>query len=85
MATIIRADGTEEQLRDMSLAALQGAVGGYIEIVPTNDGRLVVLDEEGKLKGKPVNRRATELTRGVVADDDLIVGDVVVAGTNEID
>jgi len=84
MATIIRVDGTEELLQDISLATLQDAVGGHIEVVPTNDNRYIVLDEEGKLKGKPVNRRATELTRGVLGDTDLIVGNVVVAGKDEI-
>ncbi len=85
MATIIRADGSTEPLTDMSLPSLQGAVGGYIEIVATNDGRLLVLDEEGKCKNKPVNEKATALTRGIVADDDLIVGDVVLADDKEID
>jgi hypothetical protein len=85
MATIVKVDGSEEPLSDCTLASLQKVVGGYIEIVQTNDGRLVVLDEEGKLKGKPVNAKATELTRGIVDVFDLIVGDVVVASHSEID
>ncbi|KKK89195.1 hypothetical protein LCGC14_2735520 [marine sediment metagenome] len=85
MATIIRVDGTEENLEDLSLESLQKAVGGYIEIVQTNDGRLIVLDEEGKLKDKPVNSKATALTRGIVCDWDLTVGDVVIASHRELD
>lgn len=85
MARLIKVDGTEVVLPDVSLETLQKAVGGYIQIVPTNDGRLLVLDEEGKLKEKPVNATGTKLTRGVVADWDLIVGDVVVANNDEID
>lgn len=85
MAKVIKVDNTEYDLFDVSLESLQKAVGGWIQIVPTNDGRLLVLDEEGKLKDKNVNRKGTQLTRGVVADHDLIVGDVVVANKDEID
>lgn len=85
MATIIKVDGTREPLKDLSLASLQKIVGGYIEIVPTNTGQLLVLDEEGKLKGKEVNPEGTRLTRGIVADDDFIVGDVILAKKSEIE
>lgn len=52
----------EAEIREVEneLGALQGLVGGYLETYPfgmTDDGRevLVVCDEEGKLKGKPVS------------------------------
>ena len=85
MATYIKVDGTEEEVTNTSLENLQTLVGGNIEIVITNDDRLIILDEEGKLKNKPVNPKATALTRGVIDDDDLIVGDVVVADHGEIE
>lgn len=85
MAIIIRTDGTEENLFGLTLDNMQKAVGGNIEIIPTNDGRLMVLNEEGKLLELPLNRKATLLTRGVVAPSDLIVGDVIVANNDEID
>jgi len=81
---VIKIDGSERDLYDVGLESLQQAVGGYIQIVPTNDGRWLVLDEEGKLKEKQVNRKGTELTRGIVDDSDFIVGDVVVANKDEI-
>jgi len=84
MATIIKVDGTKEPLKDLSLASLQKAVGGYIEIVATNTGQLLVLDEEGKMKDKPVNKEGTRLTRGILANDDFIVGDVVLAKKSEV-
>lgn len=85
MATKITVEGAESRHTDMSLEGLQAAVGGWIQVVPTNDGREMVLDEEGKLKENlVVNEKATALTRGVVADDDLIVGDVVVCDKGEI-
>ena len=85
MATIVHADGSEEYLDDCSLASLQSVVGGFIQIVSTVDGKLVVLDEEGKLKSKALNLRATEMLKGRISDTDYIVGDVVVATTDEID
>lgn len=49
---------------DPSLENMQALVGGYIEVVPMfskigSMSCLVLCDEEGKLKGKPVNNRAT--------------------------
>ena len=44
MAKIIRVDGTEATLSDTSLKSLQGAVGGYIEIVNAQNGKLIVVD-----------------------------------------
>lgn len=85
MAHKLNIDGSKETLTDTKLETLQKAVGGFIQVVPTNDGRLLILDEEGKLKGYPVNWHATALTRGIVAPDDLIVGDTVVAEEDEMD
>ena len=74
-------DDVEPTLKDM-----QKFVGGYIEVVNSADtNSQIVLDEEGKLKGKPVNKEATELYVGEEYDDtsagwdfDIIVGDVMV-------
>lgn len=72
MATLIRVDGTKEEV-DIpkgtgNLEFLQGLVGGMIELVPTlgeaakQAGFVELLcDEEGKLKYKPVNEVATVL------------------------
>ena len=61
-------------------------VGGYIEVVESADAKHdIILDEEGKLKGKPINKEATELYVGEEQDDtsagwgfDYIVGDVMI-------
>lgn len=79
---IIRADGTMQEYlpadgQHYTLEELQQAIGGgYIEIVHTWDGRLMVVDEEGKLKGFPVNAQGTQLYIHNVVDH--IVGDVLV-------
>ena len=69
-----------------TLEQMQKFVGGYIEVVTSADtNSQIVLDEEGKLKGKPLNKEATELYVGEEKDDtcagwdfDYIVGDVMV-------
>ena len=42
---------------DNELAALQQAVGGYIETVTPFTNLTIICDEEGRLKGKPYNCR----------------------------
>ena len=45
-----------------TLEEMQKFVGGYIEVVTSADtNSQIVLDEEGKLKGKPINKETTEL------------------------
>ena len=87
MAQIIYTDGltkavTPKNGTDFQLDELKAIVGGYIEIVETIDGRLLVLDEEGKLKDKPINMKATRLYKQGMFD--FIVGDVLVCETDEI-
>lgn len=54
-----------------SLANLQKTVDGYIEIVPVTDNMVMIVDEEGKLKGKAINFPIA---------GDIIVGTAVFAG-----
>lgn len=67
---------------DTELQTLQAAVGGYIEAVDLGDV-VLIMDEEGKIKGKDVNKRATEYLY-VVAPQyygvDFLVGTVIVYG-----
>lgn len=56
------------------LEALQYAVGGYIETIPLGHGGVMIVDEEGRLKGKPDNAIAS-LAAGIgIVGDALIVG-----------
>lgn len=69
---------------DASLENMQELVGGYVEVVPLFNKFLgmsckVLVDEEGKLKNKPVNNRATlEWVKCVACYPDYLVGDVVI-------
>ena len=69
-----------------TLEKLQKMVGGYIQVVKAaNSDDQIIMDEEGKIKGKKINPKATELYVGEEYDDtcaswdyDTINGDAVV-------
>jgi len=83
MAKIIKADGTVENIdKKLTLSCMQSIVGGLIELVYLSNAEVMVVDEEGKLKNKNVNVRATHMYANV---NDVIVGDVILANTDEID
>ena len=89
MAQIIKTNGEVIETKpkngtDFQLDELQSIVGGYIEVVSLHDGRLVVCDEEGKLKGKERNHKATDILHSVFNTNDFMVGDVLVCNENEI-
>jgi|SRR5262245_5621437 len=90
MATVLYADGTSAALpapeRGLSPETIRKVIGGWMEIVRVGDTeagwRVLILDEEGKLKGKPLNRKATALYQtsdGLRHPGDVIVGDVILA------
>ncbi len=86
MAIIIRVNGEIEKAvkvpKEKSLKFLQNVVGGYIEMVATKDGDIMVLNEEGKLIGLEVNKKATDLY--IHGRIDPIVGDVLIAKPEEV-
>ena len=64
-----------------TLETLQSLVGGYIQVLyPWEDEVAVICDDEGKIKGSPLNR-ALENDRGEVYD--VIAGNFIVAGLTE--
>lgn len=82
MARLIKHDGTTQDVHPadgdtFSLKELQGFVHGYIEVLPVGESYMF-MNEEGKLKGLPLNQLATQLTRHRLARADVIVGDVLV-------
>lgn len=70
---------------DYQLDELQEIVGGYIEVVYLADGRIMVLNEEGKLRGLAYNQRATALFRKQTGiTDDFIAGDVLICKEEQL-
>lgn len=61
-----------------TLQQMQGVVGGLIELVGSTDGRTLVVNEEGLLKGLEHNREASALAgfpimgTVLVCDDGMI-------------
>lgn len=82
MAYILKTDGSIINNCGTELEDLQSAVGGHIEIVPTKNGKYMVVNEEGKLMGLEVNVDATKMYESGGAD--FIVGNVVICEKNEI-
>ena len=86
MATLIKTDGTIITVHPktgngtaFSLEELQGYVGGYIETIYAGNGRIGVVNEEGRLMRLQPNPRAS-----LVAGYDL-VGDVLICENGEIE
>jgi hypothetical protein len=66
------------------LSAMQAAVGGYIEFIDLGPlTASLIVNEEGKLEKRPINRRATLLFWLLfpsMRHCDVIVGDVLIVG-----
>ena len=64
-----------------TLSDAQKFVGGYVELVKVKDG-ILLIDEEGKLKDKPVNVDASKLYFDTYGDQDIIVGPAIYIPNN---
>ncbi len=88
-ATIYQAAGAIRKVEpengtDFSLGELQRIVGGCIEIIYLNDGRLLIVNEEGKLRNLKTNWRATQLYRKNRRTEEWIVGDALVCDSSQV-
>lgn len=66
MATILYPDGSQREVTpengtNFILKELQSIVQGWIELIQCRDGRLMVINENGRLEGLPYNEQATAL------------------------
>ena len=57
-------------------------MGGYVELMGFSNGHTLVMDEEGRMKGLPLNREATRIAARLGYD--YIVGDVLDCRRGEI-
>lgn len=74
-----------EELQAIVEHKVDGVSYNYIEIINLRDGRLMVLNEEGKLIGAPMNNNATDIFVQCFGVFDIVVGNVLVCNDNEID
>ena len=56
------------------LKAAQDFVGGYVEGIPFPNGDYLIINEEGKLIGLPINEQATKLWKETFDNDNFITG-----------
>ena len=78
-------DYTPKNGTTFELEEMQKIVGGYIEPIRLNDGRMIIVDEGGKSKGKAVNIPATNILRRDHYTTDYIVGTAIVCDADMID
>ena len=78
-------DYTPKNGKTFKLDEMQGIVGGYIEIINLKDGRMMIVDEEGKLNNKAVNIPATNILRRDHFTTDYIVGTAIVCDADMVE
>lgn len=89
MATLYKTDGnvTEVQPKNgtgFGLHELYELLGvEMIEAVSLSDGSILIVDEEGKMNGSPINMQATKVWVKHFGHTDVIVGDALVCNDEE--
>ena len=89
-AKIIYTDKEEEDYttkngKTFALTEMQEIIGGYVEPIRLNDGRMIIVDEDGKSKDKAVNIPATNILRRDHYTTDYIVGTAIVCDADMIE
>lgn len=67
------------------LEELQEVVGGYIELVRLNDGRIIIVNEDGLSLNLPVNIEATNILRRDHSTTQYIVGNAIVCDADMVE
>lgn len=78
-------DYTPKNGKTFGLTEMQEIIGGYVEPIRLNDGRMIIVDEDGKSKGKAVNIPATNILRRDHFTTDYIVGTAIVCDADMIE
>ena len=64
----------EDSKDEPTLESAQEFVGGYVEGITFPNGDYLIVNEEGKLMGLPLNPEATLLWRTTFDNDNFIIG-----------
>ena len=64
----------EDSKDEPSLKEAQEFVGGYVEGITFPNGDYLIINEEGKLIGLPLNEEATKLWKDTFDNDNYITG-----------
>jgi len=77
-AYVVRVNGSIEKLAKCpTLSEAQSIIGGYIELLKVDGDKTLIVDEDGKLRGKLINQSITS-KYGFDIPGGYIVGDVIV-------
>lgn len=90
MALIIKANGEFEKTEPIngvtfSLEELKKIVGGHIEVDYLPNIGYIVVHEEGKLIGLPLNKTATAIYQVTTGTSDYVVGNVLICHHSQIE
>ena len=64
----------DDKKNEPTLQAAQDFVGGYVEGIQFPNGDYLIINEEGKLMGLPLNPEATTLWKATFDNDNYITG-----------
>ena len=64
----------DDEKNTPTLKEAQAFVGGYVECITWPNGDLLIVNEEGKLRGLPLNPEATLLWRMTFDNDNYVTG-----------
>ena len=64
----------EDSKDEPTLKEAQEFVGGYVEGITFPNGDYLIINDEGKLKGLPLNPEATALWKATFDNDNFITG-----------
>ncbi len=64
----------DDKKNEPQYKAVSDFVGGMVEVVTFPNGDLLLLNEEGKLMGLPVNEKASKLWKETFDNDNYITG-----------
>ena len=64
----------DDKKNEPTLKAAQDFVGGYVEGITFPNGDYLIINEEGKLMGLPLNLEATAIWRETFDNDNYITG-----------
>ena len=78
-------DYTPKNGKTFALTEMQEIIGGYVEPIRLNDGRMIIVDEDGKSNDKAVNIPATNILRRDHYTTDYIVGTAIVCDADMLD
>ena len=78
-------DYTPKNGKTFALTEMQEIIGGYVEPIRLNDGRMIIVDEDGKSKNKAVNIPATNILRRDHFTTDYIVGTAIVCDADMVE